>query len=186
MEKTAGQGETIFNITFKNEAQLLAEGHSLAFRKGVTQAGAQSVTDLGGGTIDVGAAGEFLVQGGTLKGGGTIVGGLRATGGVIEVGMDSAHPFLEVTKKYIQETNATLRIAIRDVNDDWVWGGLSAQTGAELNGTLQISMPDGDVESGTWNAILGGGEGASITGNFGAVTGWEITYGLDFVLAEKQ
>ena len=111
VKKTAGAGISRFEMPFSNAGELHLNGLDIGFDRGLLQSGANSLTDLAGGTLTLAPMQPPLtVNGGVVKGGGTIDGSVQNNGGVFEVGSDVVHLQLEVTGDYTQEEGATLRI----------------------------------------------------------------------------
>jgi hypothetical protein len=170
VKKVDGAQNTL-DIVFESEGALLLNGLNLKFNKGLTQTGTNSLTDLGGGTLTLGASGQAAVYdktGGVLKGGGEVVGVLNATGGAVEVG-DNPTKNLKVTGSYTQGAGAALRVTVRAGG---VFGLLDVTGAAQLSGSVEVVLPDGPPLMGTVGTIVQAAGGAG--GSLSAPVGWEV------------
>jgi hypothetical protein len=169
------------------EGTLQLNGLEVRFLRGVRQSGANSVTDLGGATLQLGTTGSdavFEMLGGVLKGGGTINGGLVNVGGRVEVGGTFLAQTLTVSGDYTQAGGGELRVTVWDVGGgDWRFGKLEVTGTAELAGDLVFSLPDGAPPATTTRVII---TADSLTQTLGEPEGWDLLQIGDSLAAIKE
>lgn len=156
VKKTAGAGETVFDVESVNSGDLLFMGRTFDFRLGLTQT-AGGVTTLGNGTLKLGMAGTFTIDGGTVTGGGTINGSVTLNDGFLTILTGTT---LTIRDNYEQAEDGTLTIQYRAGT---LWGLLAVGGDVTLDGDLAID--DGGANPGNnWQDVLTAG--GTITDNF--------------------
>jgi hypothetical protein len=153
-----GNAPTTFDITLWTSGDLLLNSQTIHFTNIVHQFGANSTTNLGGGTVQVDAPYHYDLSGGTLRDGGTIQGDLAVSNfGTVIAGSDVNHLTLLVNGNYSQDVTATLRVQARS---DSTWGLFVVSLNATWNGALAIDLLGGyGVNPGTTKTVLLAGQG---------------------------
>jgi hypothetical protein len=112
--------------------------------------GGNTATKTGGGTMLVNndlphlaISGSVDVQGGTLGGGGRVGGSLSSSGGTVAPGEGESTGLLVVNGNYSQDGSSSLEIKIGGLESKFDYDVLAVLGGADLAGTLAVSLIDG-------------------------------------------
>jgi hypothetical protein len=135
--KTVAGNGTLFNIAFQNEGNVVINGSTVNFQQGYTQNGANSVTDIEGGQMLLGA--QYTLNAGLLEGAGFISGNVMNNGGTVgafqsQTGLPA---IMTISGSYTQGANGTLQINASSGSN---WGLLQVLGNANLAGTLTVDL----------------------------------------------
>ena len=131
--KLAGNPST-FNVAFNNSGTLDCNGFSVNFGAGITQSGANSVTDLGGGVLT--ASTPFNMTGGELIGPGKIAGSINMGGALLFSGATGT---LTVTGDFDETSNASIQLRIGG-NQANQYDQINVTGTANLDGQLNVTL----------------------------------------------
>ncbi len=188
LSKTAGAGSTMFDIPIWTAGDILFNGRTMQFAKGLTQ-DVGGWVDLAGGTMDLTNSDmitpqTYLLSGGTLRGGGTVTGVLVNSAGVVQVGGDTWNT-LAINSDYRQGADATLRVSAADANS---WGLLRVAGKATIAGSLQVQLLGGYAPAmGLQRSVVAARSGLVGGFNVPGPTGWDVLYpGGGVILVRSQ
>lgn len=150
-------GNNDIDVAFVNWGTVLLNGMPLNLLRGALQNGGTSLTDLGGGTLRIGPAGDpalFDLLAGTLKGGGTLIGNLFNTAGTVKVGDNPLARDLNLNGDYTQSGLGLLDIAFWQQGNDWLFGKLVVSGTATLSGNVAFTGMTGGMPLNTSGVFL--------------------------------